>query len=490
MFSPSYLFLAINVWFIFWVWLFNYYLNIDQGLIALFFVSILVLNILLYNKKKVLIIFISFFICSFIWVFYTHHYFLSIQENNKFIEKFFYFDEIKVEAIVKNQEKTKENSKIYKIVIHSLDEYDIKTPIFWFIELPFNVNIYLWDKIEFTSKINKINNFSHYNYKLHLSSKNIYFTSYPYGLKVLNRGEKFYALEKIDELRKEILSVLSSLYSKDEWVLLWWILIWVKENMNEELEKNFNNSGLTHIIAVSWYNITILILFLSYILVLFPQSVRITFILLFLCFFVFLVWLNPPVIRASIMWFLSFLILTLGRKPLYISLVSFTLALMLLINPFSLWYDISFQLSFLAIIWVVYFWKILEKMSAKITNVFALKQTLILTFSALIFTIPISIFYFWQMSIIALISNLIVAPTIPIIMLFWWVSIFVNLVYEPVSYIFSFITYLFLRFDIESVYFFWQLPWATLRVPEYYYLPFVFMYYMFLFCFIIIQKKE
>jgi predicted membrane metal-binding protein len=50
--------------------------------------------------------------------------------------------------------------------------------------------------------------------------------------------------------------------------------------MSDELKTDFNNSGLTHFIAVSGFNITILIIFLTYILKIFPSIIRVAIITL------------------------------------------------------------------------------------------------------------------------------------------------------------------------------------------------------------------
>jgi len=59
--------------------------------------------------------------------------------------------------------------------------------------------------------------------------------------------------------------------------------------MSEELKTDFNNSGLTHFIAVSGFNITILIVFLSYLFKIFPIFIRIILITLSIASFVILV---------------------------------------------------------------------------------------------------------------------------------------------------------------------------------------------------------
>jgi competence protein ComEC len=67
------------------------------------------------------------------------------------------------------------------------------------------------------------------------------------------------------------------------------------------LKTNFNNSGLTHLIAVSGFNITIIVIFLSFLLKIFPVYLRIFLVTSFIIIFTMIVGANPAVVRASIM---------------------------------------------------------------------------------------------------------------------------------------------------------------------------------------------
>lgn len=470
---------------------FNYFLDFFHGGLLVLFLMLLLTNTFLYTEKKYLFFSFLFLLFSFLWLLYSSHFYSEFTDNYKKIEKYFYFGSVSLDWEIVKLEKVKENSKIYLMHVLVVNKTHINTSFNWFIELPFNVSISEWDLVHFSSKIYQINNFSDYNYKLFLASQNIFFRAYPISIEKNEKKQQNQLLEYIWKIRKNIIASLSTLYPKEESILLWWMLIGARENIPNNLSNSFNNSWLTHIIAVSGYNITILILFLSFLLSFFPFSVRLLWILFFLVFFVILVWYNPPVIRASIMWFLWFLVLSLGRKPSVFMLLLCTTVIMLLFNPFSISHDISFQLSFLAVIWVVYFGDVLKKYFWFIPSFFALKESLILTLSALLFTIPLSLFYFWQMSLIAPVSNLLVAPTIPFIMLFWFLSLLSSFVFLPLSYIFSYVTYLFLKLDIDFIYFFWWLSWSVFKIPtiDAFFLI-VITYYLLLFSIMYIQKKE
>jgi competence protein ComEC len=273
---------------------------------------------------------------------------------------------------------------------------------------------------------------------------------------------------------------------------LWWILIWARESLPEELKKDFNNSWLTHFIAVSWFNITILILFISYITTLLPIYLRSTIITLFIIFFTILVWDTAPVIRASIMGIIWYYILISGRKTNILSLIVLTAIIMTIISPLSINYDISLHLSFLAVLWIIYSQKFFEKLFYFLPDFLEIKTAFTLTLSALVFTLPIMIFSFWQVSILAPFANIAVTWTIPLAMIFWFISIIVHFVYPILWIIIWYITWILLKWDILVVHFFWKLDWSLLKIDLWIYKTHLEITYFIILIFLIIwfRKKE
>jgi len=94
-----------------------------------------------------------------------------------------------------------------------------------------------------------------------------------------------------------------------------------------------------------------------------------------------------------------------------------TAFLMILYTPLSLNYDISFQLSFLAVLGIYYTQGFFKRIFFCVPQIFAIQEALVLTMSALILTVPIMLFQFGQISLLAPIANIAVTWTIPLAML-------------------------------------------------------------------------
>ena len=99
------------------------------------------------------------------------------------------------------------------------------------------------------------------------------------------------------------------------------------------------------------------------------------------------------------------------------TVIVFTAALMSIISPLSLNYDVSLHLSFLAVIGIVYTQEIFTKIFSWIPSTFAIREAFVLTLSALSFSLPVMMFQFGQISLLAPLANIAVTWTIPLAML-------------------------------------------------------------------------
>jgi competence protein ComEC len=261
--------------------------------------------------------------------------------------------------------------------------------------------------------------------------------------------------------------------------------------MSENLQNSFNNSWLTHLVAVSWFNITIIIIFLWFLFSFFPLILRTFLICLFVVIFVLVVWDNVPVIRAGIMWLIGYFILVSWRKSDSLSLLLFTAFVLVIYNPLYLNYDVSFHLSFLAVLGLLYFQEFWWKIFKFLPSFFAVKESFVLTMSALTTTLPIMIFNFGQVSILAPISNMLVGWVIPFAMLFWFLSILWEIIWYKIGFIIWFVNYFLLKYVILIAEYFWNLEFAVFKINFWIFGVYLeILYFMLLIFWIIYFKQE
>lgn len=176
-------------------------------------------------------------------------------------------------------------------------------------------------------------------------------------------------------------------------------------------------AGLTHIVAVSGYNLTIIIQAVTrglrrlsrFQIVFFSSSLIYVFLLI--------TGFSPSIVRASIVSGLSLLAWYYGRTFRPVVLISFVAMLTAFVNPYYVWGDIGWYLSFLAFGGVLIVAPLLEKRLFGARSVPLVGQVSIESLAAQLTTLPLIMFIFARISVIGLVANTIIVPMVPLAML-------------------------------------------------------------------------
>ncbi len=155
--------------------------------------------------------------------------------------------------------------------------------------------------------------------------------------------------------------------------------------------------------------------------------------------FVLLVGDDPPVVRAGITGVLGYLAFASGTRLRLIALTIAVAAIMVARNPGILVSDVSFQLSFLSVFGLIVLKSALERFFQRIPTILSARESVVLTLSATAFCVPLVAVVFGEVSTVFLLSNLLVAPLIPAIMLFSALSLVFVGVFAPAAIALGFI---------------------------------------------------
>ncbi len=449
-------------WFLSGVFITNTLSFYILSFLVLWFFILLVSNIYIYTQRYSIYI-VSIIVWCVLWICLSSVFLQKIQNNESFLTPY-YYGQHEMQFFIKDVHKVKDYSIEYKGKLISIDKKDIDKDIYAIVSIPMNFKVEKWYTIGFRSKLYKVDNFDGFNYIKYLQSQDIYFKSYVVWLSVLDRDWLSTMWKTIHNFRKEFLKIIHEIYPKREAIFLGWILVWARENLPEDLKEDFNNSWLTHFIAVSWFNMTILIIFFAYILQFFPLYIRAVVITVAIVLFTLLVWDTPPVVRAAIMWIVWYFVLISWRASSSLSVILLTCFVMTLWSPLSLNYDVSFHLSFLAVVWILYTQWFFKKIFRFLPEAFAIKEAVVLTFAALSFTLPIMIFNFGQVSFLAPIANVLVTWTIPLAMLLGFLSVIWYVIHPSIWVFIWFFDWLFLRYDMLIVYVFWNFEFSLIKI--------------------------
>jgi competence protein ComEC len=175
--------------------------------------------------------------------------------------------------------------------------------------------------------------------------------------------------------------------------------------------------GLTHIIAVSGYNLTILLRASRKLLAKRSKNQALLLSLALIAIFLLFAGSSPSIIRAAIVSMLSIAAVYYGRSFKPLVLIMMAAAITGYAYPYYVWSDIGWYLSFLAFFGVMVLAPmIMARMKARFRDSLVLSVA-IESICAEIMTVPLVLHIFGQMSFVALASNVLVVATIPLAML-------------------------------------------------------------------------
>lgn len=192
------------------------------------------------------------------------------------------------------------------------------------------------------------------------------------------------------------------------------LLIGQRATLPKPVKETLLTVGLTHIIAVSGYNVTILVNAARRSWLRYSKRVNSAAAVALLSSFVLLTGASASIMRAAIVSVLTIATSYYGRSVQPLLLLLIAAAVTGWITPFYVWGDPSWYLSFLAFAGILLFAPLLIA-QWHIKNMLAL--VLIETISAELMTIPYILATFGQISLIALPANVLVVSLIPFAML-------------------------------------------------------------------------
>ena len=258
--------------------------------------------------------------------------------------------------------------------------------------------------------------------------------------------------------------VINSLLPEPPASLLNGILFGVKTSMPKEFYNALITTGTLHIVALSGMNISILTVLTARITLFFGRKASSILTICLIVLFTIFVGASPSIVRAAIMGSLSLFAVYFGRQNWGL-LGLFLAAGIMLLYDFSFIKDLSFQLSFLATFGIIlatvkskrYWGKGLPDQA-----VYWLKENLKLTLSAQLFTLPVILYNFRRISLIAPLANLMIECLIQPIMVLGLLLSFIGSLWLPAAVPLAWIVWVPLTYLITVIELLAKIPGASL----------------------------
>ena len=307
--------------------------------------------------------------------------------------------------------KYKINNKYVEGVVESLNIKDNKTSIIVNgkekILVNYNSKFYckLGVKIKAIGTIEKPKEntvFHLFNYKKYLLSKKINYIFKATNIKIIN-----YKSPLKYKIKNLIINYINKFKSKK--YLKAFVLSDTKD-IDDNIKESYQNNGISHLLAISGFHITILSHVLLIIFNTLIKDKKISYLLLFafLLFYLFLTMYPPQILRAVILFILMTIKkqLEINIKTIYLLILTFLI--LININPYYI-YSLGFILSFTVSFYLIIFNKIINKFKSYFGKTFAI--SIISSLAGL----PIIINNFFKINLLSPIINLLFVPLISLI---------------------------------------------------------------------------
>ncbi|MBC2715957.1 MAG: DUF4131 domain-containing protein [Desulfobacteraceae bacterium] len=292
-------------------------------------------------------------------------------------------------------------------------------------------NLTIGDRLTFTSKIRPFTNFKNpggFDYNKYMAFKQVWGNAYTSFKKITIAPSSNNLQKQLSSVRKKISDLITQASDGDANAILNALILGDRQSISKPLREAFNRSGISHILAISGLHIGIVASFafflFTWLLSRFNPFLRHAWTrkgaavlsLIPIMIYGIMAGMSPSTQRAVIMVGVFLLTFLIEREHDLINTVSIAALIILIIAPPSL-FSVSFQLSFVAVLSITYGVSRIFQSKEKPENLPSYLAKTVVTFMivsglAIIGTAPLTMFYFNQISLTGIFSNLIFVPLI------------------------------------------------------------------------------
>jgi competence protein ComEC len=269
----------------------------------------------------------------------------------------------------------------------------------------------------------KANNPNQFDYGKYIETKGVYGQIFTVASTIKIHGNTHKnLLYYTTKFRNTIIKNLQeSGFKKETLAVVVALILGQQQDISPEILRDYQYAGAVHILSVSGLHVGFILLFITFLLkpipnTTFGNSSKLIITIISLWLFAFVAGLAPSVVRSTVMFTFISIGMHLNRNTNSFHTTIVSMLIILLFEPMFL-FDIGFQLSYLAVIFILWlqplftsFWQPNNKI------VKYLWEIITVSFAAQIGTLPLSIYYFHQFPGLFFVTNLVLIPFLSIIM--------------------------------------------------------------------------
>ncbi len=371
-------------------------------------------------------------------------------------------------GIIINEPDIRENNQ--KLIIEVSDPSPAKTKIL--VTVNFGEDFRYGDEVNFSGKLERPKNFitdqgKNFDYLNYLKKDRIYYVINYADAEIISRDHGNKIKSVLFFVKKKFLEKINFAIKNPDNLLMGGLILGEKMSFSQELRQKFVDTGTIHIVALSGYNVTIVAEWIMKIFAFLPRNLGFSAGILGILLFVIMAGGQSTAVRAGVMASLALIARATGRNYDVARALILAGVVMVLLNPFILVYDVSFQLSFIATVAVIFLAPRIEKYFLWAPDYFKLRDIISVTCAAYIFVLPFILYKMGNLSLVALPANILILPFIPITMIFGFFTGFVGIISPFLAVPIGFISYLFLHYELGVINFFSNFSFASFTIPNF-----------------------
>lgn len=247
-------------------------------------------------------------------------------------------------------------------------------------------------------------------------------------------------LSLVERLRQLFFKAIYTNVAEPEASLSLGFLLGTRNSLPDEFNEKLNRTGLTHIVAVSGYNLTIIVEAVRRIMGKKSRKAVLLVSLGLIGIFMLFTGMAPSIARAAIVSVVSLIAWYFGKKVNPLTVILISAGITAYVNPLYIWLDLGWWLSVLAFTGVLIVGPLIgERYLPKLKDKL-IPAMLLETLSAQIMTLPLILSVFGRLSIISIPANLVIVPFIPLAMLLIFLTGILGMLNIAIVKIFSLLT--------------------------------------------------
>ena len=411
-----------------------------------------------------------------------------------------YGKNVSAEGVVWEAPRRDEAIQRMKIKIQAIDGISLDEPFFILATARPYPAYRMGDTVRLDGVIEKPENFSDFDYISYLARGNIFaLIAFPKAEKT-GEDKTWRLAVTLSRVKDALEANIEASLPEPHAAFMKGLLLGERASLPDTLVADFKTAGVSHIVALSGYNITLIGRNLMQALLWFTAPFVVSFwiAVTMIMLFVMMTGAAASVVRAAIMGILVLVAQKEGRAHHMTNALAFAGAVMIFQNPYILRFDAGFQLSFLATIGLVYLSPYIERRVIRVRSklsfsghklnldrkgkndgeemVFPLQKILVETLSAQIMVLPLLIFLFGSISLVSPFANIAVLIAVPYAMAAGFIAAMLGFLSSLLGVIAGWGAWLLLEYQLRAISFFAGIPLASVEVNAWMVMPLLALY--------------